>query len=179
MDKKNLLKTLFLILIVGISRLIPHWPNFTAIGASVICLNFAWPHRNFSFTSKSVLVPLSALFISDMILGFHDQMIWVYGAVILNAFVCQKISVELKAKSLFQSAILTSILFYLITNFGFWYSMNVYAKSFSGLMETYIAALPFFKYELAGNLFYSALGIAILQKVNSLSFANASLQNKG
>ncbi|HEV8002043.1 MAG TPA: DUF6580 family putative transport protein, partial [Planctomycetaceae bacterium] len=50
-----------------------------------------------------------------------------------------------------------SILFFLVTNFGCWWLSNTYPKSASGLLECYLAAVPFFRGTLGGDLIGSAI----------------------
>jgi hypothetical protein len=57
------------------------------------------------------------------------------------------------------TALLSALLFYLITNFFVWYHVAhssslepVYPNSIAGLLACYAAGLPFFRYTLLGNL---------------------------
>lgn len=50
--------------------------------------------------------------------------------------------------------IISSLFFYLYTNFGWWLLTNMYSKDLAGLIQCYIAGLPFFKTNLMGNLFF-------------------------
>jgi hypothetical protein len=50
-----------------------------------------------------------------------------------------------------------SIVFFLVTNFGCWWLFNTYSKSWSGLLECYLAAVPFFRGTLSGDLIGSAV----------------------
>jgi hypothetical protein len=64
------------------------------------------------------------------------------------------------------AAIASSMLFFLVTNFGVWLVMDYYPKSLLGLGACYVAALPFFQNTVAGDLFYSGLlfgGFALLE----------------
>jgi hypothetical protein len=61
----------------------------------------------------------------------------------------------------------SSVLFFIITNFGTWATTSLYPHSLAGLDTCYIAAIPFFWNTLAGDLFYSALlfgGFALLER---------------
>ena len=55
------------------------------------------------------------------------------------------------------SALLSSVVFFLVTNFAHWLFMEMYPQTLAGLLTGYAAALPFFKYQLAGDLFWSAM----------------------
>ena len=48
-----------------------------------------------------------------------------------------------------------AILFFLTTNFGSWLWFNMYDRSIAGLTHCYVAALPFFRYTLAGDMFFA------------------------
>jgi hypothetical protein len=50
-----------------------------------------------------------------------------------------------------------SILFFLATNFGVWWLFNTYSKTPHGLLECYLAAVPFFRGTLSGDLIGSAI----------------------
>ena len=54
-----------------------------------------------------------------------------------------------------------SVLFYLITNYAVWQFTPMYTKTFAGLIQSYIMALPFFRNSLVGNLFYTAVFFSI------------------
>jgi len=46
----------------------------------------------------------------------------------------------------------SSVFFYLWTNFGVWLLFDFYPATFSGLIASYVAGLPFLKYQVLGNL---------------------------
>ena len=57
-------------------------------------------------------------------------------------------------------------MFYVVSNFGVWLFDAMYAKSLAGLVECYVAAIPFFGNALAGDAFYTGLlfgGIHLLE----------------
>src|SRR5206468_10233509 len=54
-------------------------------------------------------------------------------------------------------AIASSILFFVITNFGMWLFSGFYPRTLAGLEACYIAAIPFFQNTVAGDLFYAGL----------------------
>ena len=75
------------------------------------------------------------------------------------------------------SSIASSVVFFLVTNLPFWFGTR-YPYSFSGAMESYTAALPFFNNQLAGDLFYSAIlfGTLALVRMRFLAFADDKLK---
>ena len=151
-----------LILIAAFSRLIPHWPNFTAVGAMAL---FAGSVMGFQL--RSVLIPVLALLITDLIFGFHSTMIAVYGAtvasILLGAWLLQKRTV----KRTVLMRLLGSAIFFISTNFAVWAIDGMYSKDMNGLLQAYTMALPFLLNQVAGDLFFVAVlfgGHALVQK---------------
>src|SRR5689334_13609970 len=134
MENRNLLnKNVYLlsatVLLAAFTRLIPHIPNFAPIGALAIFSGAFFKNKWLRF-----LIPLSAMFLSDIFLGFHATMPFVYGAFILSTGLG---TVFLKktfdTKKLFSVSLLSSLLFFLITNFGVWLTSSMYPKTLYGL----------------------------------------------
>src|SRR3989338_8337603 len=50
-----------------------------------------------------------------------------------------------------------SVIFYLITNFAFFYSTSMYSHDLAGVMASYINAIPFFRNTILGDLFYTTI----------------------
>ena len=132
----------FLLLIIGIaSRIIPHTPNFTAVGAVAIFAGAYLPKK------YALFLPALIMLISDAIVGFHATMPWVYGSYLLIGI----LSCYIGSKHLIFMPIFASILFFVITNFGVWISGTMYAKTLSGLLECYAMGIPFFRGTLFGD----------------------------
>jgi len=142
-----------LILILVFARLIPHPPNFTPIIAAAIVSGYFFKNINLS-----LLTLLIAMLISDLFIGFYENVIFVYASLLLITFVFHKISNKINFKNLFIYGFAGSLIFFAVSNFGVWalgspgvYDI-AYEKSLSGLIECYILAIPFF-----GNTFLSTL----------------------
>ena len=67
-----------IILMAALSRLIPHPANFTPIMAMGIFGGVYFKNKKYAVT-----VPLLAMMLSDMVIGFHGTMIWVYSSIII------------------------------------------------------------------------------------------------
>lgn len=144
---------LLLIIAAAFSRLIPHYPNFTAVGA-IALFSGAYLNRNW----MAYLVPLFALFISDIFLGFHEGMIAVYAATLLVVFIGNSmLNNKVRTVPVAFAAVLSSVSFFLITNFAVWLSGFLYPRDLTGLVTCYVAAIPFFHSTLLADLFYSAV----------------------
>ena len=142
-----------LILILAFARLIPHPPNFTPIIAVAIVSGYFFKNINLS-----LLALLIDMLISDLLIGFYENVIFVYASLLLITFVFHKISNKINFKNLFICGFAGSLIFFVVSNFGVWVLGSpgvydiAYEKSLSGLIECYILAIPFF-----GNTFMSTL----------------------
>ncbi len=141
-----------IILFGAIMRLVPHWPNFTPIAAMALFGGAYLSKKYLAF-----IIPLSAMLLSDLILGFHTTMIAVYLSFALVVGIGLLLSNRIKVGSVLIAAIGSSLLFFLITNFAVWFGNPFYPQSFVGLTESYIAGLPFLGRGMVGDLFYSSV----------------------
>lgn len=145
-------------------RLIPHPPNFAPIAAMALFGGAYFNKKSFAFA-----VPLAAMFLTDAIIGFHSGMWVVYISfaliVVIGILMLKKVSV----KSVVAASVTASISFFIITNFGVWAFGTMYPKNIAGLIECYIAAIPFIQNTLAGDLLFSGLLFGIYE------FAKAKL----
>ena len=143
-------------------RLVPHPPNFTPIGAMALFGGAYFGRRWLAFAA-----PLGALLLSDVILGFHSGMPFVYGSVALVVLIGWAVAKRMTALTIAGAAVASSVLFFAVTNFGTWLTSGMYPQTLSGLAACYAAAIPFFQNTLAGDLIFSALlfgGFALLER---------------
>jgi len=140
-----------LILAAAFSRLIPHPMNFAPITAIALFGGMYFDKR------IAPILPLAALMISDYFLGVYDGIVWVYIGFLLVSMLGMLASRNKSIGVIAGSTVSGSVLFFLITNFGVWQSGTFYPLTMSGLAECYVAALPFFRNSLVGDLFYSSV----------------------
>ncbi len=148
-------KIVFVISLIGfgaLMRLIPHWPNFTPIAAMALFGGAHLGKKHLAF-----IIPLAALFISDLFLGLHQWMIAVYISFALVVFIGVWLRNRIKVGTVLVASLASSILFFIITNFAMWIGSPFYAQNIAGLMECYTLALPFFNNGIMGDLFYSTI----------------------
>src|SRR5687767_6865022 len=137
-----------LIILFGIfSRIIPHAPNIAAIGAIMLFGGAYLPKKLF-------WLPLLALLITDYFIGFYGiDMLYVYGSYLLVGLIGVWLRSRKKPLIVMGSALGSSVLFFLITNFGVWAPPNNwYPHTLDGLLQSYTLALPFFRNTLLGDL---------------------------
>ncbi len=141
-----------IILFAAVMRLVPHYPNFTPIAAIAL---FGGAHLGKRWLA--FFIPLFALFISDLLIGFHGFMIPVYISFALVVLLGQLMKNNIKAHTVLGASIASSTLFFIITNFAVWAGSPYYSQTFAGLIQSYTMAVPFFHTSLLGDLFYSVL----------------------
>ena len=158
---KNEIFPIGLILILAFARLIPHPPNFTPVIAVAIMSGYFFKNVNFSF-----VVLLVAMLLSDLFIGFYENVVFVYVSLLLITFVFHKMSYKINFKNLFIFGFVGSFIFFIISNFGVWAmgSPGVYdipyEKNLSGLLQCYILAIPFFGNTFLSTLIFSYIGLS-------------------
>ena len=140
---------LIMVLMAAALRLLPHYPNFTPVAAIALFGGAYFSNKKIAF-----LIPLLAMLISDLFLGFHSTMWAVYLSFALIVFIGFSIKKNMKFSSIFLASISSSVLFFIITNFAVWISGGIYPLNIIGLGECFTAAIPFFHYTMIGDLFY-------------------------
>jgi hypothetical protein len=163
--KENLWVILSVIAIAVITRLIPHYPNFTALGAAAL-FGGAYLRRPLAFLIPAIALFLSDLFLNNLIYArqfpdnydgfvvFDIQSLWSYGAMFLITALGIVFVQKRKILSIVGGSVAASVVFFLISNLSVWVTTTFYPETWSGLMLAYGAAIPFFWNTLAGDLFY-------------------------
>lgn len=134
-----------------ILRLIPHPPNIAPIAAMAL-FGGAYLDKRYA-----LLIPLAALFISDFFIGFHNTMLFVYGSFLVAGLMGIWLQKHKTIPNTIGATLISSLLFFLITNFGVWLVGGLYPKTFQGLVDAYFYAIPFFRNTIIGDLFYVGL----------------------
>jgi hypothetical protein len=162
-NTSRLLAILAAILAAGALRLIPHPPNFTPIGAMALFSGAYLGRRGL----MAFAAPLGAMLLSDAVIGFHSGMPFVYASIAAIVVIGWLVLQHKSPLRIGAAAVASSVLFFIVTNFGTWTMSGMYALTVSGLAACYIAAIPFFQNTIAGDLFYSGLlfgGFALLER---------------
>lgn len=160
---------LSLILLAAVTRLalqfLPHPPhNFSPLAATGL-FGAAWLSRRW----MAVLVPVIALFISDLFINnivysqYYEGFVWYTSLWIYAAFLAvialgllffrEKVT----PVRVVTASVSGSVAFFLITNFSVWVSGGMYPPTGAGLLACYVAGLPFFSNTLLGDLFFSGV----------------------
>jgi len=138
-----------LIVFAVLSRLLPHPPNVAPITALALFGGVILDKK------QTFIIPLAALLISDYFLGFYSGMLWVYGSFVAIGVIGLWLRKHYSIASTFGASLAGSIFFFIVTNFGVWVmSQGMYPHTAAGLVECYLAAIPFFRNTLFGDLAY-------------------------
>lgn len=156
-----------MILLAVATRLLYHFqpglvpPNFSPVEAVAL-----FGGAYFADRRLALLVPLAAMALSDLVIGFHGLLWLVYACVAVSTVLGFGLRGKVGIARVAAYSVIGSTLFFFVTNFGVWFGSSMYPQSWAGLVECYVAAIPFYKNTLAGTLFYAALmfgGFALLR----------------
>jgi len=159
----------FLLLAVGVVGrwYQPAW-NFTPLAAVTVLGGYY-----FRQWLPAVLLPVGVLTVSNLLLPAHTH--WpvqaaVY-AMMLVPLLLGRASRNAdgwsRAKQFALCGFVPATLFFVVTNFAVWVSTPYYAKTLAGLAECYWMAVPFYRWMLAGDLFYLGALAGCLALANS------------
>jgi hypothetical protein len=150
------------IMFAALCRILPHPWNFTPVGAMAL-----FGGAKFSEKYSALVFPLGALFLSDMVLGFYPGMWTVYAAFVVMVGIGRLIRKNPSLAAIGAGTLAASLSFFVITNFSGWLPDHLYPKTAQGILQGYIAGVPFFRNTFMGDVFYVAVlfgGFALAEK---------------
>lgn len=161
--------TILMIIGAVLLRLVPHMPNFAPITALAL---FGGVYLNKRYV---ILFPFIVMLISDYLLlyidpftgadfshiypitsMFHSTTTYVYGSFLISSLIGIWLRKHKNPGFILLGSLIASLQFFLITNFGVW-SGGMYSRGLDGLLQSYLMGLPFFKWTLLGDLFYTTM----------------------
>jgi len=169
---KKLINPLLIIAIAVGLRLLPHPPNFAPIGAMAL---FGGAYLNKKY---ALIIPLIAMFISDIFLGFHSTMLYVYGSFLLIGAMGIWLGQRKSIHTIIGVSFVSSLMFFVITNFGVWFVGGLYPKTLSGLIDCYIYAMPFFRNTIIGDFVYTGIFFGSYELLFILFLKHSSRENR-
>ena len=132
------------------ARLLPHPWNYTpmmAIGLYAGAKSKRLP--------TGVLITLLALLLSDVVMGFYKGMWYVYAASLVPVLIGYLLRNKERFGTMAAGALVSSLSFFIITNFMVWAMGHRYPHTSSGLAACLAAGIPFYQNQLAGDAFYT------------------------
>lgn len=163
MNKRTIFDIAFVIVIAALYRTFPHIPNVAPIAALALYSGANLDKR------IAVILPLSIMLLSDVIIGFHGTMVFVYGSFLLATLIGFWLRKHQSFTHILAATVGSSLLFFVITNFGVWLEGRMYSPTVEGLIMCYYMALPFFRNTLVGDLGYAGLFFGLHVIVKNLS----------
>ena len=148
MNKNYYIATIVFIAILVQSRLIVHPWNFTPVIAAGVFAGFYF--RQLFLASFVIIL---SMFIGDLYLGFHNTMLFTYIGLGIAVAIGMLIK-SFKFLEIIITGLVSSLAFFLITNFGAWMTLEMYDKNIAGLISSYVLAIPFFHNTLISTLLY-------------------------
>jgi hypothetical protein len=160
--KKN--QEIPVLIFIGIlSRLVPHLPNMTPVGALAI---FSGTQYGFK---KAFMITTITMLVTDLVIGLHGVMWGTYGSLFVAILLSRLIAGHKNIVTIAGVAATSSVVFFIFTNFAVWLlPHSMYPKTAIGLLECYIMALPFFRNSLIGDFFYTAVFFSGLEAVRAI-----------
>lgn len=156
-----------LILLALFARLIPHAANFTPVLAVALFAGAVISNR-----ALALLVPLSALALSNLALGFSFTAFT--SLLIITALVFLGQITKFTPKSYLKNSALGAVIFFVLSNFFVWLEGSLYPKTFDGLATCYTMAIPFFKNTLLSTVVYSVVLFEAYKLATRFSHKTAS-----
>jgi hypothetical protein len=149
-----MLAYLFLVLSVAL-RFVSLPVAFTSVAASLLYFGARQPRRR-------MWIPLALMVAADVVLTrlvyayplSADHLVtwaWYVGILLLGGTL-KKNSGALRVGG---AALVASVSFFLLSNFAVWVVWTTYPKTLAGLAACYVAALPFFRHSLVGDLVFT------------------------
>jgi hypothetical protein len=157
---------LFFIMLAAVSTRFMHldgqstWSNFTPVGAIALFGGTYFTNR-----IKAYAVPLLILFISDIFITysytgqwsmFYGGFGWVYICFAAMVFIGSLIK-KVNAGSVFLASTAGVFIHWIVTDIEPWLVGTMYSKDITGYYQSLVAAIPFERNLLLGNLIFGAV----------------------
>lgn len=162
---KKIALVIGLILIAVIWRVINHnymiAPNFELVTTVTVIAAITLGYKG------AIAVPLASMAFSDAIIGNSSIFVFTWGAFFvigLGAILLSKLKNRTRAQIACSLgfAVLSSFLFFAVTNFGVW-AQGWYPATWSGLAECFMMAIPFYRTMLIGNIILVPAAVSAYQ----------------
>ena len=151
--KLRLITLVSIVSALALYRILPHPVNFTPVMAAAL-----FAGAKFDDTRTAFLVPLIAMLLSDLVIGFHATMLFVYVGMALAVALGLLIRRRPGIAPVAGAALAGSLGFFVISNFGAWLlSPDIYGRDWPGLIAAYIAAIPFYQNSLVSDILFTGL----------------------
>ena len=149
-DRSLLWIAIALVIFGVVARLLPHPANLAPVGAIALFGGAILPRR-FGWW-----LPLAVMLVSDAIIGFYHGIIFTWVAFLLVGLFGTSLRSQSNWLRVPLGALGSSVIFFVVSNFGVWAQGQIYAHTWAGLVQCYQMALPFFRNTFLGDLIYAS-----------------------
>ncbi len=152
-----------MILLAAVLRIVPHPWNLTPIGAMALFSGAMFRNRWIAFA-----LPLASLFAGDIFVGFHKLMFVVYTSFAISVAIGRWLGDSRSMVRIGGAVFVGAAQFFVVTNFAVWAISGFYPKTIGGLVNCFVAGVPFFWNTLAGDALYAGIlfgGFALAEKM--------------
>ncbi|MFB3827260.1 MAG: DUF6580 family putative transport protein [Bryobacteraceae bacterium] len=134
----------------AVARLLPHPPNFAPVGS--VSLFGGARLRGW----QAYALPLALMAVTDPLVGGYNAATpFVYASFLITVWLGRMLRASESPWRIGTVCAVSSVQFFLLTNFGMWLMTAMYPHTAAGLALCYVNALPFFGRTLAADLLYS------------------------
>ncbi len=162
-----------MILAAALSRLLPHPQNVAPIAAMALAGGVYLDKR------LGLVLPLAALFVSDLFIGFYPILFFVYGSFLVIGLIGLWLKSHKRPLPILGATLFSSIFFFVVTNFGVWaVGPELYSRTPAGLIECYVAAIPFVRNTVLGDLVYTGMLFGLFELLTYLLKSPAGAQQQ-
>ena len=146
---------------IAMPPLLGHPTNFSPINAIAL-----FSGCYFAGKIQKFIIPLLSVWVGDLFIDyiytqkfilFYSGFYWQYGLYIVMVLIGILLSNKVKPLNLLAASFSSSVLFFIVTNFGVWMGSGMYPDNAIGLAACYTAAIPFFSSTLLSDILYSTL----------------------
>jgi hypothetical protein len=152
-----------MILLAAVLRIVPHPWNLTPIGAMALFSGAMFGNRWMAFA-----LPLASLFAGDVFVGFHKLIFVVYASFAISVAIGRWLGDSRAVTRIGGAVFVGAAQFFIVTNFAVWAIGGFYPKTMQGLVNCFVAGVPFFWNTLAGDALYAGIlfgGFALAEKI--------------
>lgn len=162
---ESLRRTLFIaaLVVAGVACrfLFTDLPNFAPVGALALFAGAAFKDKRIA-----LILPVIVMLVSDCVIGFHPSVLYVYVGMLVYALLGVWVGNGFSGWKFVSATLAGSIAFFLITNFGFF--LAYCPKTWEGLVDCYLMAIPFFRNTLASDLLFGTMLFSSLSMAERL-----------